>query len=298
MIAAWERWVRFTDRRIDARPLILVRVFVPLCVFGDLLDLVIRGAASAVLVSRPLGGVNDTHSPQLWFDPDTWWVGPFLWLGCMVTMPLISLGIWTRPAIVAGLVFTSQFGHLFQPGDRGIDRLLRTALLILLFSEVTRKRPPARVRAWPVDLIVFLLVLVYLAAGFAKVGGSEGWFYLGLQPELYRILADPLAGRLDADFWVAWPLPFRVGSWATMVLEMTPFLLLSRFRPYWALFGAFMHLGIAAWMHLGMFSYGMLAFYPLLFSPWTEAVLDRWGLRLGVHDDEEPSGAAAGAADR
>lgn len=293
MITWWERWVRFTDRRIDARPLVLVRILVPLCVFGDLLDLVIRGAGDAVLYGRPLGGVNDTHSPQLWFDPDVWWVGPLLWVGCMVTMAMISAGIWTRPAIVGGLFFSSQFGHFFQPGDRGIDRLLRTALLILLFSEVSRARPPARVRAWAVDLLLWLLVLVYLAAGFAKVGGSEGWFYPWVQPELYRILTDPLAGRLDADFWVAWPLPFRIGSWATMVLEMTPILLLTRYRPYWALFGAFMHVGIAAWMHLGMFSYGMLAFYPLLFSPWTEKVLDRWGLTLGVVDEEPPARDAA-----
>ncbi len=292
MVALWERWGRFTGRRIDARPLVLVRIFVPLCVLGDLVDMALRGALDACLYSAQNGGVNANFAPQLAFDPNWVWLGPILWLVCVASMALVSAGIWTRPALAIGLVSTSQLGHFFMPGDRGIDRLLRTALLILLFSEVTSSKRLATVAAWPVDLLKWILVLVYMAAGFAKIGGSEGWFFLSHQPELYRILADPMAGKLDPAFWAPISAPFRFGSWATIVLEVTAPLILTRWCHKWALFGAFMHLGIAAMMFLGMFSWGMLAFYPLLFSPWTEQVLDRFGLTLGLEPVAEDAGAS------
>lgn len=294
MTDLWSRWVSFTGREIDARPLVLVRILIPLCILGDLIDLAIRGAWQPVLMSFDNGGINASFAPQLLGDPNMDWLGPVLWLLGVVTMPFISAGVMTRPAIVVGLLATSQFGHFFTPGDRAVDRLLRTTLLLLLFSEVTSRKVPARIAAWPVDLLKWLLVLIYLAAGIVKIG-SPGWLDPRLDPELYRIVADPLAGRLDPDSWRGFLAPFRLGSWATIVLEMTAPLILTRHCWKWAIFGAFMHVGIFVMMYLGMFSLGMLAFYPLLFSPWTERWLDRTGVRLGVHDADGDESGGAGA---
>ena len=49
----------------------------------------------------------------------------------------------------------------------------------------------------------------------------------------------------------------------------------------WAPLGVFMHLGIASTMELGMFSFGMLALYPVFFAdPSTKKLLrPAWTMR-------------------
>ncbi len=261
---------------MDSRPLLWLRRLIPLVIVADLLWMVWCGAADAVLLDASHGGAS--LGTAKWFAFGDWmYAGPLLWLVVILTMPLVSAGIWTRPALLIGVVAYSQIGHMDLPGDRGIDRLMRTTLLILLFSEVTSKTVPKQVAQWPALLIKWILVMVYLSAGLVKVTATPAWWDPRLTPELYKVLVDPLAAHLDPAFWFNYPQPFIFGGWATLVLELTPFLILTRWCPYWACFGAFMHLGIAAWMNLGVFSYGMLAFYPLLFSPWTVQLLDRFG---------------------
>ncbi len=285
MREAWARWVRFTGREIDSRPLVLVRILLPLVVLGDLVDLWVRGAAPAVLFSAAHGGINAHFSPQLLLDGDRWWTGPALAVTMAVACPLVSAGVAARPALVALLLSSASFGHFYVPGDRAIDRLIRTALVVLLCSAVSRRRVPARIAAWPVDLLKWLLVLIYLAAGLAKIGGSPGWGVPGYDPELYRIFADPLAGRLDPWAWRGWWPVFYAGSVATVALELAAPLILTRHAWKWAIPGALMHLGIFAGMYLGAFSFGMLAFYPLLCAPQLERMLDRFGVKLGVDAD-------------
>ena len=41
-----------------------------------------------------------------------------------------STGVAARPALLIGVLAYAQAGHLYAPGDRGIDRILRTVLLI------------------------------------------------------------------------------------------------------------------------------------------------------------------------
>ncbi len=57
-------------------------------------------------------------------------------------------------------------------------------------------------------------------------------------------------------------------SWATVALELSSLLLLTRWAPWWGIVGALMHVGIFSMMELGMFSWGMLALYPIVFAPW------------------------------
>lgn len=262
---AWEDWVRFVGRPVDARPLVWVRILVPLAILGDLVDMLVRGSVDAVVYTQAFGGINAHPSPQLWLDSP--WYGPLLFAVMFVTMPLISAGVFTRPAIVLGVLASAQLGHLYTPGDRAIDRLLRLVLILLLFSAVTRKDPPQKVAAWPVDVLKWLLVLIYLAAGIVKAAGPH-WWVPGDFPAMYRIFSDPSVGTLDGTFWVHWKLPFVLTGWATLVLELSAPVLLTRWAPYWAVFGAFMHLGIAFGLRLGMFSWGMLALYPILLAPW------------------------------
>lgn len=54
-------------------------------------------------------------------------------------------------------------------------------------------------------------------------------------------------------------------------------LTLTRWRNLWAPFGAALHVGLALWVDLGIFSYAMLALYPLVVPDLTVRALDRPG---------------------
>lgn len=270
----WQRWVAFTGRPVDSRPLRLVRVLVPLCIVGDMLAIVWRGAFTEVLMPPALGGLNDAPAPWYLFDGVTW-AGPALWALCLLSAPLVARGgAWARPALVVLLLAYSQLGHLDVPGDRAIDRLLRTVLLLWLFSDVTSARPGPKTAAWPADLLRWLLAIVYLQAGLVKLPAEPG-FLDPTRNELYEILCAPQVGRLDPVFWEPLMPLFLAGGAVTLALELSVPLLLTRLAPYWALGGAAMHVGIAIGMELGMFPFGMLALYPVLLWPFTVRVLDR-----------------------
>jgi hypothetical protein len=77
-----------------------------------------------------------------------------------------------------------------------------------------------------------------------------------------------MAGTLDPVRWLAFRPAFQVMSWATVALELSSLILFTRFAPWWGIVGALMHIGIFSMMELGMFSWGMLALYPIVFAPW------------------------------
>jgi len=252
---------------MDSRPLRLVQIFVAMAIIGDMVALVVRGASDAVLFPRSLGGISS--EPGNWLLVE-WgaYTGPALWALVVVSLLFVILGVATRPALVVALISYAEFGHMYTPGDRGIDRILRTAMLILVFSAVSEAKWGEKVASWPSDLIRWLLVMVYLDAGWAKYKRASGWLEMQPFPELYEVMAAPNIGRWDPVMMAEYPWIFVAGGWYTFALEASALLLLTRFAPYWAVFGVFMHLGIAATMELGMFPFGMLALYPVLFAPW------------------------------
>ncbi|MEL6349766.1 MAG: HTTM domain-containing protein [Myxococcota bacterium] len=285
MMRLWRWWVARCSAMTDPLPLALTRVLVCATIVLDLLRGWALGLSPWLWRTFDDGGLSTFQGERAFIDD----LDPAH--GGLVTMWIVigaltsaALGVATRPMMGVGLVAYAQLGHLYPPGDRAIDRLLRTVLLILLFSGAHQRlslvrwwkqaAPIAQIRRWPVDLIVFILVLVYTSAGLHKVFSTLGWIGpIGLPP-VYRIVTDPMVGYLQPDRW-AWAMPlFRLGGMFTILIECSAFLLWTRWKPYWALGGAALHLGIAMTMVLGMFSWGMLALYPLLFAPW---IVDRFG---------------------
>lgn len=268
----WGRWVAFTTRDMDSRPLALVRILGCAAILADLLQVVRLGLVQPLLRPWAAGGlsvVQDSANVLVALSPV--WGGPAALVVTLVCLTLAMLGVGTRPFLLIGLLAYAQLGHLYPPGDRAIDRLLRSALLILVVSGAHRRfvvtgSRQDRVPAWPADTIRFLLVLVYLSAGISKVQQQPDWLAWDGTPVLYRVMADPLTARVDPVAAVAfWPL-LRFLGWGTIALELSAPLVLTRWAPYWAIAGAAMHLGIALTMDLGMFSWGMLALYPVLFA--------------------------------
>ncbi len=262
----WARWVGLVGRPVDSRPLVLVKRLVAAVLVVDLLAIVVFGVADGVLFTAEHGGL--VRAPQEWAISDARYAGVAWWALSLVTLAAVAGGLGGRGVLLLAVIAYAQLGHFDWPGDRGIDRICRTLLLLCVFSEVGRRRPPAEVAAWPADLLRVLLVVVYLDAGIAKVESRLSWLATDFNP-LYGIVASPQVGRVDPDVFAPFQLLFAVGGAATLLLELSaPILLWRRAAPWWGLFGAFLHLGLAVTMNLGIFPYAMLALYPVVFEPW------------------------------
>ena len=270
----WTAWLDRCERTEDARPLAWLRIALPLCVVADLLRAVQLGLVDVVFVPYSLGGLSRFQDPHLliveWFGASAGGIALVVTVICML---FVSMGVWMKPAILLGVLAYAQLGHLYPPGDRTIDRILRTALLFLLFSgadhhTTLRRAKQTLIAAWPADLLRFFLVLVYLSAGVAKLLEQPGWLSMTAEPPLVRILTDPMSSRLDPVAWADNSAWFRWGGFFAIGIELSSPLLLTRYAHLWAIGGLFMHLGITLTMSLGMFGWGMLAFYPWLLAPF------------------------------
>jgi hypothetical protein len=270
------------ERRVDVRPLVLLRIFVPMMVFFDLLRLVQLDLVTVLFRPDEVGGLSTFTDPSAFIHNwNPMWAGPVAVGVTMICMVLISLGRWMRPAIILGCFLSAQLGHIYPPGDRAIDRILRCVLLIILFARVdqkwawNKKERVETIPVWPVDLIKWMLVMIYMAAGISKMLQQPGWLSIDGMPVLFRIMTDPLASNHAPESLVwAYPL-FIFGGWMTIFLECSAFLLLTRWCHWWAIVGALMHVGIGVFMTLGMFSWGMLSIYPILLAPFLLRALDR-----------------------
>ncbi len=266
----WRWWVERCERSVDARPLATTRVLLALCISLDLLRVLQLGLVPVLFRLGEDGGLTAFHDPHLiihdWWGPSAGPIAMTLTLACMV---LVMTGYGTRVAILIGVLAYAQLGHLYPPGDRAVDRILRTGLLVILFSGAVGpwwKLKRAQMPAWPVDLLKFILVMIYLSAGLAKLIQQPAWLSWSAQPPLLRIVTDPLAAHMNPMIWDQWPWLFRLGSWGTIALELSSVLILTRWCRRWAMAGIAMHVGIYLMMDLGMFSLGMLSFYPVLLA--------------------------------
>lgn len=276
MIGTWRAWVERCARPVDVRPLAAVRIAVALCLLADLVGVARLGLVQWLWVPYAHGGMSVEAGADWVMGALGPQAGPLLAAVAAVCLVGVLLGVGSRPASLVAVLALAQLGHLYAAGDRAIDRLLRTVLLVLLFTNAHRRwalwpgrhGPAATTAGWAEDILLWLLVFVYLAAGVGKVLSSPSWFVPSPAPPLLRVLADPLAAWLPAELLLPWATPLWLAGMGAVLLECTAFLLLTRWRPWWALGGLLLHIGIAATMKLGMFSYGMLSLYPLLLAPW------------------------------
>lgn len=265
MTALWTWWVRRVERPIDARPYVLLKRLLAAVLMIDLLAIPLFGAWDAVLFTAEHGGIIKHAQP--WALTDAVWAGPLWWTTSLVLLAAVASGRGGRWVLLLAVVTLAQLGHLDWSGDRAIDRICRTALLLLAFSNAGRAEVPSHIRGWIGDLIRILLVAIYVDAAFAKLGGWS-WMDPEFNP-LYTILTGPQVGRLDPAWFFPYQPLFAVLGGATLCLEFTsPAILVRRLAPFWAIGGAALHLGLALTMDLGIFPYAMLCFYVVLFESW------------------------------
>lgn len=277
MSGAWRRWVEWTSREGPALPLALVRVAVCVVLLGDLAAAYLDGVGWAPWLPAAVGGL--AAEPGAWYldrglgallGPDVG--GPAALLVCAGALVLGAVGLATRPALLVAALAHAQLAYLDDPADRGVDRLLRIALLVCALGASDARLTPFgprrdRVLAWPADLLRATLTTVYVGAGLAKLTTQAGWLTGGDPPVLARALADPLVGRLDPAFLVAHPTASAAAGAAVVLFELSAPLLWTRHARAWALAGVAFHVGTALVLDLGIFPWGVLALYPALLVP-------------------------------
>ena len=301
----WRAWVELLDRRESPTSLVLVRVLVAAAVLGDLLQAWLHDVIVAVWAPPPHGtgyaSIWDRNPPFMvrWFGAGVDTAELVFWIA-VVAAALLMIGAATRASAIVLALMLAQLGHMAPEGDRGIDFLLRTAVAILAFSSCHArwsvdawlrrrvfKRPFAElVPAWPRYLLFAQVVWMYFSAGHNK--GDKAWGPLGGFSALANILSDPHFARFDGS-WIPYAIPvLAVGTAATILFEwsspLMPILtwwhrtperpgrlrrIANRLRLRWAWIatGVIFHIGIAVTMRLGVFPWGMLALYPVLFHP-------------------------------
>lgn len=301
------RWVSFWNTRERADSLALVRIFLPLVLVWDLHE-----ARQLELVRTLWAPIEEGGLGPASYDTPT--IELYRWLGAsadsaqlLVALTIaaalcLSLGLFSRTSALVLLLSYAQLEQLSPDADRGIDKLLRNVLCILVFARAgstfsldarwRRKKfvSDELVPAWPRYLIVAQLVLLYFFAGLAK--SSANWSFRGDYMALFYILESPHFARVTFSHDVlsaATPL-LQLGALTTVLWERSAVLLpvmlwlratraqdswlhrwFSRLHvlPIWVATGVFFHLALAAVMTLGIFPWGCLALYPALAHPDT-----------------------------
>lgn len=297
-------WVDLWDRREAPLSLALCRVLLGLVVVFDIGLMAPLDLVQVMFGTAEFGGLARLEDyrkvPELYelVEPSEGLATAFfgVLLGSAV---LFTVGLATRLSGLVLLLAWAQWALLLPWADRGIDMLMRNAVLLLVLSGSGRALSlDARLRtgswlgdgrsvtAWPRYLLVVQLVIVYFAAGVSKVASS--WLPVGDWSALYIAMRDPAFRKLEVEtLHLVYPLT-QLGTAVSWAWEWTsPLLLLAfwyrctrtrggRLRAWmnrtsfvrlFLLVGATFHVGTHFALQLGIFPFAMLALYPAFFHP-------------------------------
>ena len=283
----FQRWVDFTQRQIDPRPAALVRILTASAIVADQLWVYAIGLVPFLYRDYQFGGIGDASNPYFFMDD---LFGPLMggthaWAVTVVAMICVTVGFRSRFFTVIAVVAYAQLLLGYWMTWHGGGKIAREVLLILFFAPVAHQvwavdgpeDAPKTMKAWPVDMIRLLFVFIYLGAGFSKLFPDPTlWMSPYTGSECYRIMTNPHTSYLDAEFFAPFETNvFYVFDVLTVIIELAAPLALTKWRPYWAIAAAPLHIGIAVVMQLWAFSWIMLATYPLFFDEWIVAWLDK-----------------------
>lgn len=302
------RWVQFWDRREDPVAMACVRILLCLVLLYDLLAVAWHGLPILLWAPAEIGGVHDVlaRAPEKipWvyrlFAPSSATVWG-LYYTVLASLVCFGAGVLTRFSGLVLLLSYAQMAIINDQADRGIDRMLRIMILLLVCSgsgralSISAKWKTGRwfgdgttVPAWPRYLMIFQLVVMYWCAGVEKFAVT--WFPWGGYSALYYILQDPIFAVTDFSFLASpWLYPLtQLGTAGSHMWEWTcPVLLLAYYyrstpsrpgrlrhfflkwdvRLIYVLVGLTFHVLLACTLHLGIFPAAMLALYPAFFHP-------------------------------
>ena len=300
--AAWERWERFWFRPTAPHSLALLRIaFGGLALLSHLAlwpDLsLLFGADGPMPLEIAIAQGRATRLSLLDLAVD-----PAALRGLMVIGALVHLAWmlgwktrWTGPLSALVLVSLHHRNLWFQHGG---DRVIRLAVLMLALAPCgatlsidawRRQRRAVRdgagaatplVAAWPLRLFQLQWMIIYGFTGVDKLRG-DNWLD---GTALYYALSD-----LSFQRFPAWVEPLLQSPWGQAACALLTWLALAwevAFAPLvlWAparlpllVAGIGLHLGIAATISVGSFSFAMVAGYLAFLSPaGVQRRVDQW----------------------
>jgi hypothetical protein len=296
-------WVAYWARTEAPTSLGLVRLLLGLVILYDLLVLAGNGLVLPLFAPREAGGIsvilNRDPVPELYRWLPATATTARLAFGLALGLALaFTVGLFTRLSGLLLVLLLAQLALMVPPADRGVDMLLRNAVLLLSLSpcgqalslDAWRRsgslwgdgRPAP---AWARSLLVVQLTLLYSGAGMLKLASS--W----LPPDwsaLWVALRDPAYARDDwpwldrlfpltqaatAITWLwEWGAPLiLLAFWYRQTAER-PGRLRAAFNRARVLelylgVGALFHLGTHLGLNLGIFPFAVLALYPAAVAP-------------------------------
>jgi hypothetical protein len=278
----------------SALPLVWVRVGVGLGVVRALLSTWTSGAAVLVWYGAEDGGWSaDPAAGWSWIGGAHATAVDFM-LGWTVFGALgVALGVggpwfgrvWTFAVLQGFLAIVHLRGSL----GGSSDELLANGLWLLVLADGTRTgsvyarwhagrwSPPATAPRWARWMFLWQLVLMYTTTGWQKI--SAHWVPWGPADALWLILQQPTWQHADT----AWLAPYagwlRLGTRVAWLWEVSaPVVCVwavgdaagvrssRQWLRAWAAVGVAFHLGVAALLDIGAFSWASLALYPALFA--------------------------------
>ena len=300
----WGRWVALWSRTERPTTLAVLRILLPLVVLADQLTVLHLGLVETLWAPADAGGIGDplgASPPPLLYrffaaTPTTAVVAFWVWVASTLSF---CAGLFTRTSGLLMVLIYAQLANILPGGDRGIDMLLRNALLLLALgasgatlSVDARRRTGswlgdgALAPAWTRYLLILQLIVVYFTAGMQKVGFA--WLPVGHFSALYIVLQDPALAKtagmdLEPWFWLT-----QIATATTVLWEWSaPLLglaliyrdtrtragrlraLFNRldFRALWLFIGVLFHIGIHLTMRIGIFPFAMMALYVSAWHP-------------------------------
>lgn len=189
-------------------------------------------------------------------------------LGVVGLLGVLAGGRYMRPGLILWVLGNWTLLAAESLNIKAHDRLGLWVALGLFVSPAAERALGAK---WRSPAARWYLLLV-----FAGIYGSTGWLKLLEEPSWWsgEVLALHLVHRhfgggalgawVSGQAWLVAPM-----GWATILFEASfPLLVWSRrINPWLLALGASFHLGIAALMNVGPFSWVALAAYPVLLHP-------------------------------
>lgn len=228
-------------------------------------------------------GIVDPHMPQLsWLQPlvNATGISADACVYILMAMYLLSLAVllmgkFTRYAAFIAWALQFTFINTGFMGAYGVETFMHIALFYCIimpvgnvFSWDTFSRPAKPVASeWntlSVRVLQLHLCLVYIASGAEKATGVQWWN----GEAIWQTLMQGQFARFDMRWMAGYPLLAKLIGWGTLLLETGyPFFMWwRRTRPYGYLGIVLMHMGIAVFMGLQLFSAIMIIFNTAAFG--------------------------------
>ena len=311
MIRRWQGWVDYWREEEAPDTLALGRIVWGLGVLAYLVHMLIWPGIPE-LFYRPMdGGVfpRSVHAWSLfaWFTPTPTVIWAVVVVNLAATVSF-TVGLGTRAAAVVMWVCNVSLMRQLSLYGFGADSLVSVFSFLMVLAplgaswsvDAAQGRGRASVPCWPRRLVIAQITLMYVKTGIVKAGST--WSFSGGHSALYYVLNDPGFARVPGR-WAAWLYPLTqlgtfVARWWETLFFVVPWNMHLRshppvgggaargrvgrwmsavdLRPAMLGTGVALHVALATFLELGMFSWVTLSLYPFFLKPTeARAVLER-----------------------